>query len=136
MKNLLFTGFLSVVLLVQSGCLPCGCSEAVMDQITRAVIGPAVHEEILKANFTFHSPLLGDDTFTFSVTYTNPNPPPPTKTETVSGTYKKSGNTITFKATGGTSTIIQNGVSYQLVCGDKKITLRRPGLPDLGFNCP
>lgn len=64
-----------------------------MDRLTIAIASQAVHEQILRAKFTFDSPPFCDGAFSFSVTFTNPTPPPATKTETVTGTFNKSGET-------------------------------------------
>lgn len=118
-----------------ASCRPCGCEECQMEEISLAIAKAATGKNVTHAtlhfDYNFFSP--SDDGFSFSVTSTNPGGPP--VTETVSGTYNKSGDTVTFQATGGTSTILQNGVKYSVVCQDKKLVFKRTGAPDLIFDC-
>ena len=55
-------------------------------------------------------------------------------TDTVSGTYNKSGDTVTFKAS-KVSTLLPNDVKYSVTCQDKKLVFKRTGAPDLSFDC-
>jgi hypothetical protein len=56
-------------------------------------------------------------------------------TDTVSGTYNKSGDTVTFNASKVSSTLLPNGVKYSVTCQDKKLVFKRTGAPDLSFDC-
>jgi hypothetical protein len=47
----------------------------------------------------------------------------------------KSGDTVTFQAPRGGSTILPNGVKFSVLCEDKKLVFKRTGAPDLTFDC-
>ena len=137
MKRKLLAATAALALGAGAGCRPCGCKESRMDAVTKAVASEATGHPVAAATLKFDwtpNP-FSDDEFSLSVTYQNPAPPPAALTETVTGTYHKSGDEVTFTATGGTSRIIQNGIKYTIKCEGKTLILKRAGSPDLKFSC-
>ena len=129
--------FALLTLLVVAGCRPCGCTDCEMAEASilfaKAATGQNVTGATFHFDYNFFSP--SDDGYSLNVTYTPPGGGAPV-TESVSGTYHKSGDTVTFKASGGSSTLFPNGVPYTVTCVDKKLVFHRPNvLPDITFIC-
>ena len=118
-----------------ASCRPCSCEECQMAEISKAIAAAVTGKKVTRATLHFDYNLfsLSDDGFSLTVTYTNPGRP--LVTETVSGTYNKSGDTVTFQAPRGGSTILPNGVKFSVLCEDKKLVFKRTGAPDLTFDC-
>jgi hypothetical protein len=85
----------------------------------------------LHFDYNFFSP--SDDDFSLAVTYATRAGP--VATDTVSGTYNKSGDTVTFKTSNVSSALLPNGVKYSVTCQDNKLVFKRTGAPDLSFDC-
>ena len=119
-----------------ASCRPCGCSECDMNAATRAFVSGATGLNVTNASFHFdYNFWPSDDGFTLDTTYVPAGGGAPVS-EQVSGTYHQSGDTVTFKAKGGTSKIIQNDVVYTVTCVDKQLKFHRPGaVQDLVFTC-
>jgi hypothetical protein len=110
-----------------ASCRPCGCSECDMNAATRAFVSGATGLNVTNASFHFdYNFWPSDDGFTLDTTYVPAGGGAPVS-EQVSGTYHQSGDTVTFKAKGGTSKIIQNDVVYTVTCVDKQLKFHRPG---------
>jgi hypothetical protein len=131
------------LLLSLMGCGMCGCNDSDADAATlalaRAVAGPG--QVVAGVTLSIDTHLFADDEFTLTVRVQNP-PPATGFTEIESkGTFKKSGDTVTFTITNGVTTLLQGGAKYTLTCknieGKKVIVLQRQGLltPALVFVC-
>jgi hypothetical protein len=128
--------FALLAVLVVASCRPCGCTDCEMDQASILFAKAATGQNVTGATFHFdYNPFTPfDDSFSLDVTYTPPGGSP--VTETVSGTYHKSDDTVTFKASKGSSTLFQNGVAYTLTCVGKQLKFHRPNVvQDLSFIC-
>jgi hypothetical protein len=115
-----------------TACKPCGCADADLEE---AII-QFLPGGLTSAHFHFDSPLIGEDRFTLQLMLANPAPPL-TNPVTVRGSYKKSGDTITFRPEGGVTGLIIGGAKYTLKCQDdpKRMTIQRAGGPALTFVC-
>jgi hypothetical protein len=128
-------GLMLLVTPLIANCRPCGCEECQMTEISipiaAAATGKNVTRGTLHFDYNFFSP--SDDDFSLRITYTTRAGQP--VTDTVSGTYNKSGDTVTFTASKASSTLLPNGVNYSVTCQDKKLVFKRTGAPDLSFDC-
>ena len=120
-----------------ANCRPCGCEECQMTEISIATAAAATGKNVTRAtlHFDYNFFSLSDDDFSLRITYTARGRPGEAATDTVSGTYNKSGDTVTFNASKVSSTILPNGVKYSVTCQDKKLVFKRAGAPDLSFDC-
>jgi hypothetical protein len=128
-------GLMLLVAPLIANCRPCGCEECQMTggsiAIATAATGNNVTRGTLHFDYNFFSP--SDDNFSLGVTYTTRAGP--VATDTVSGTYNKSGDTVTFNASNVSSPLLPNGVKYSVTCQDNRLVFRRTGAPDLSFDC-
>ena len=128
-------GFVLLVAPLIASCRPCGCEDCQMTEISIAIAAAATGKNVTRATLHFDYNLFSpsDDDYSLGVTYTTSGGPP--VTDTVSGTYNKTGDTLTFKASTGSSTLLPNGVRYSVTCQDRKLVFKRTGAPDLSFDC-
>jgi hypothetical protein len=126
-------GLILLVAPLIANCRPCDCEECQMTEIAiaAAATGKNVTRGTLHFDYNFFSP--SDDGFSLGVTYTTRAGP--VATDTVSGTYHKSGDTVTFNTSNVSSTLLPNGVTYSVTCRNKKLVFKRTGAPDLSFDC-
>ena len=120
-----------------ASCRPCGCSDCDMDAATRLFVSTATGLNVTNASLHFDYNFLSpsDDGFSLDTTYVPAGGGAPVSQQ-VSGTYHQSDDTVTFKATGGTSKILQNDVVYTVTCVDKQLRFHRPGgVQDIVFTC-
>jgi hypothetical protein len=115
-----FVLFLSLAVLVSlTGCTPCGCSEATLDdEIVRILDGG-----LTGAHLHFESPLIGQNKFSLQLAYAD-RPP-----FVINGPYASSGDTITFQPLGATGLGIVRGTRYNVTCqtDPKRITIEING---------
>jgi len=111
-----------IVLFCLTGCGLCGCDESDADAVTLALAAAAAGGPVAKATLEVVTHFFGDDEFTLTIQI--PNAPPIVS----KGTLSKSGDTVTFKVTGGLAALIFPG-QYKLTCherdGKKVIVLQR-----------
>jgi hypothetical protein len=128
-------GLMLLVTPLIANCRPCDCEECQMTEtsipIAAAATGNNVTRGTLHFDYNVFSP--SDDDFSLRITYTTRAGQ--AVTDTVSGTYNKSGDTVTFNASKVTSTLLPNGVKYSVTCQDKKLVFKRTGAPELSFDC-
>ena len=128
-------GLMLLVAPLIANCRPCGCEECQMTELSIPIAAAATHNNVTRGtlhfDYNFFSP--SDDDFSLRITYTARGGQ--TVTDTVSGTYNKSGDTVTFNASKVSSTLLPNGVKFSVTCEDKKLVFKRTGAPDLSFDC-
>jgi hypothetical protein len=130
-------GLMLLVTPLIANCRPCDCEECQMTEISIPIAAAATSKNVTRGtlhfDYNFFSP--SDDDFSLRITYTTRGRPGEAATDTVSGTYNKSGDTVTFNASKVSSTLLPNGVKYSVTCQDKKLVFKRTGAPDLSFDC-
>ena len=128
-------GLMLLVTPLIANCRPCDCEECQMTEISIPIAAAATSRNVTRGtlhfDYNFFSP--SDDDFSLRITYTTRAGQ--AATDTVSGTYNKSGDTVTFNASKVSSTLLPNGVKYSVTCQDKKLVFKRTGAPDLSFDC-
>lgn len=111
-----------VTSLFVSGCGLCGCDQSDADAVTLAIAQAAAGGPVNSATLEVETHLFAAEEFTLTLDI--PNQP----ALVAKGTFSKSGDTVTFKTSGGTSALILPG-EYKLICGErdgqKTITLQR-----------
>ena len=129
-------GLMVLVTPLIANCRPCGCEECQMTEISIPIAAAATGRNVTRAtlHFDYNFFSSSDDDFSLRITYTTRGRPGEAATDTVSGTYNKSGDTVTFTSK-ISSPLLPNGVKYSVTCQDKKLVFKRAGAPDLSFDC-
>jgi hypothetical protein len=128
-------GLMLLVAPLIANCRPCGCEECQMTELSIPIAAAATGNNVTRGTLHFDYNVFSpsDDDFSLRITYTTRAGQ--AVTDTVSGTYNKSGDTVTFNASKVSSALLPNGVKYSVTCQDKKLVFERTGAPDLSFDC-
>jgi hypothetical protein len=128
-------GLMLLVTPLIANCRPCDCEECQMTEISIPAAAAATGRNVTRGTLHFDYNLFSpsDDDFSLRIAYTTRAGQ--AATDTVSGTYNKSGDTVTFNASKVSSTLLPNGVKYSVTCEDKKLVFKRTSAPDLSFDC-